>query len=255
MTDQRGDGADALSNRQRKILVKKIKKEQAEAASGMPIERSDPYQAPKVNGETEVHATGKSGKTIALKLGRLEYLQRRGVITPRMMSAGLWLADQWSGYFAPSSSSGIEDQAPGSVPSDPLARWSRGQRVMDNKGNPRTPPPTFRPRKPAAPCRSHDGFTYKRLENLQKWIRARRLIDHLTEFDRKLLIAVCVEGHTLSDAARLALGSRERAGNAQRLHRRALESLWRALTAIADEIEPPVTELVEQVEQEFAEAS
>lgn len=256
MTGIEGTGVSALSNRQRRILVKKIKKEQAEAANGNePPERPEPYKAPKVDGETEVHATGKSGHTIALKLCRLEYLQRRGVITQRQLTAGLWIAEQWSGYFAPSSTSGIEDQAPGSVPGDPLARWSRGQRVTGPNGKPRTPPPTFRPRKPAEPRRAHDGFSYKRLENLQKWIRARRLIDHLTDFDRKLLIAVCVDGHTMTDAARIAIGSRERAGNAQRLHRRALESLWRALTAIADEIEPPVSELVEEVEQEFAEAS
>jgi hypothetical protein len=251
-----GTGETVLSNRQRKILVKRIKAEQAAAPRPEPGPVPEAYQAPKVDGETAIHVTGKSGKTTSMKLSRLEYLQARGVINGRQYSAGIWFAARWQGYFAPSSSSGIEDQAPGSIPSDPLARWAKGQRTMTPHGKPRTPPPTFRPRKPSEPRRASDGFSHKRLDCLQAWIRARRLVDHLPAFDRKLLIAVAVDGHTLTDGARIALGSAERAGRAERLHRRALEAFWRILDAIADEIEPSVQNLEwDNDDLELAEAS
>lgn len=250
-------GADAvLSNRQRRLLRKRNQAAKATEPRPEPGPVPEAYQAPKVDGETTVHVTGKTGKTTSMKLSRLEYLQARGVINGRQYSAGIWFAARWQGYFAPHSSSGIEDQAPGSIPSDPLARWTRGQRTTTPHGKPRTPPPTFRPRKPAEPRRAHDGFSHRRLDSLQDWIWARRLVDHLPDFDRKLLIAVAVDGHTLSDGARLALGSAERAGRAERLHRRALEAFWRILDAIADEVEPTVQNLEwDNDDMEMAEAS
>lgn len=246
----------ALSNRQRRDLERRNRADKADEAKGLPRRQHEIHVAPEVNGEDEVRATGKTGRIVKLKLSRLEYLAHRNVITPRQLSAGLWLAERWAGYFAPGVSSGIEDRAPGIIPSDPLARWSRGQRTMDQHGNVRTPPPTFRPRRPSEPRFASDGYSDKRLDSMQRWIRARRLIDHLARFDREVLLGVCVDGLPLFDAAKRALGSAERAGRASRLLRRAQEALWSGLTAIADEIEPSVANLPEpEVEYEFAEAS
>lgn len=176
------------------------------------------------------------------KLSRLEFLVRREVIEPRQYSAGIWLAERWEAYFTPGASSGIEDHAPGSVPADPLARWTQGQRTTDARGRPRTPPPTFRPRRPSDDRRAHDGWSVRRCNALQAWVRANRLLQRLAGYDRVVVVLVAIDGLSLEEVVSYLTSSNRRAGGKQiAVVKRALQ---RGLDVIADEIEPATRQIV-----------
>lgn len=172
------------------------------------------------------------------KLSRLEYLVRKEVITPRQYTAGAWLAERWAAYFTPGVSSGIEDHAPGSIPSDPLARWVRGQRTMDTKGRPRTPPPTFRPRKPSELRRGHDGWSVARCDALQNWVRASRLLERLSAYERQVVMLVAVEGLSPEGAVTRMRGLTRRPPGRQL--KQCIIALCRGLEILAEEVEPSI---------------
>lgn len=228
-----------LSNRQRKLNTKRIRAEQAEAAAqaaanAVPKAPQPKYRAAKkVDGETVVQREGGYDQ----QLSRLEYLLSKGVIDGRQYDAGTWLAARWEGYFTPGSGAGIEAHAPGSIPADPLARWSKGQRTKDVHGNPRVPPPTFRPKRPSDGRRPHDGWSHSRLGALDRWIKANRLMQMLSPFDREITTLVAIEGYSLEEAWRFLRGGGP-IGGKQRAQVKA--ALCRGLDHVADETEPLV---------------
>jgi hypothetical protein len=201
------------------------------------------YQRPQLKGPDEIHATGQTGKTIVLKLSRLEYLLEKQIITPQQCDAGLWVAEAWAAYFTPAVTSGIDTHAPGSIPADPLARWAKGQTgfVVTKKGQVvrRDPPPTFRPRKPSDGRFSHDGWSIGRCNALNRWRRANRMLHALPDFQRQMVVCVAIEGASISDALRQITGA-SKGGKQVDAARRALQS---ALSELASELEPGIREI------------
>ena len=192
----------------------------------------------------EVSVEKPGGSSVRLvsverRLSRLEYLVRKEVITPRQYTAGAWLAERWAAYFTPGISSGIEDHAPGSIPSDPLARWVRGQRTTDTRGRPRTPPPTFRPRRPTEARRAHDGWSVSRCDALQQWVRANRLLTMLAPYQRSVVVMVAIEGLSLEDVIVRMTG--KVGGGKQRATVKG--ALQYGLDEIAEEVEPSIREI------------
>lgn len=196
----------------------------------------------------EFHVEKPGGNAVKLvaterKLSRLEYLMNRQIITPRQETAGTWLAERWAAYFTPGVSSGIEDHAPGSIPADLFARWAKGQTGFGKRGKQIVRvalPPTFRPRKPSAPRRAHDGWSVSRLGALQKWVSANRLLAQLDPMDRAVVVMVAVEGLSFEDVVRRLTGAKSAGGKQREAMKRAL---LRGLDAIADETEPRIIEI------------
>ena len=227
----------ALNKTQLRERARQIAAERVAAAKVEPKAPEPKFRAAApVNGETVVRREGGYDH----QLSRLEYLLSKGVITARQCDAGAWLAARWEAYYTPGSGAGIEAHAPGSIPADPLARWTRGQRTLDVHGNPRTPPPTFRPKRPSDGRRAHDGWSHSRLGALDRWIKANRLMQTLAAFDRETVTLVAIEGYSLEEAWRYLKGGGP-IGGKQRAQVKA--ALCRGLEAIAEEIEPSVREL------------
>lgn len=170
------------------------------------------------------------------RLSRLEYMVRNEIITPRQFTAGTWVAERWEAFYSPASSSGIEDHAPGWALTDPLTAWTRGQRVYDRHNRKRTPPPTFRPRRPSDGRTASDGWTQQRLDAMQNWMRTWRMLEAMRPLQRQAVMLIAIGGLSADEAVRRMRGDARRPAGRQL--RATLMALCVALDAIADEIEP-----------------
>lgn len=238
MTEEAAIIERAFSRTAKRKARKQVNAIKAQEPKPEPKAPETPFRATvAVNDDTVVRREGGYDQ----QLSRLEYLLSKGVITPRQADAGAWLASKWEAYFTPGVSSGIEDHAPGSIPSDPLLRWTRGQRTTDYRGKPRTPPPTFRPRRPSETRHGHDGWSGNRCEALQGWVRAQRLLAMLDSYEREVVVMVAIEGLGLVEAHMRLTGAVGRPGAKQLAN--VKRALHRGLDAVADDTEPTIREV------------
>lgn len=169
------------------------------------------------------------------RLSRLDKLLLRNVITPRQYDAALWLQARAEAYYSPGAPSLEDTASPYAGGADPTARWVRGQRTTTSSGKRRSPPPTFRPRRPGRTLASGDGWSAARCEALTDWVRAQRLLQTLDPYQARVVCLVVIDGLTIELAALRMLGG---AGKlAGRVRKTATLALCEALDAIADETE------------------
>lgn len=170
-------GTGALSNRQRRLLVKRIRKEKKDAPQPQPFHEAtttpDEYVTPiPANGDTIVHDQGQTGRPIAVRLDPLMKLRRAGRITEDQYKAGqAYLAIVQAFFVAKSGLSRIEAEATGSVRNgDPIRLYVKGRRTYVS---------TQKPRIIAAPRTSFDGWSGARFDAMEAMKRVRRALARL----------------------------------------------------------------------------
>lgn len=166
----------ALSNRQRKLLTKRIKAEQAAMPKPEPVAR-EVYEKPEVKHEDDLVIPGKSGKGAVLRIDNLQKLSAAGRISKVQADAGLNLIKIVSDFYTKTS---------------PFARESDMARQLGGDGDPirlylkarRTYVPTQRPRSPSSDRSHNDGWTGPKFLAMSDFAQVSKLMERLSEDER-----------------------------------------------------------------------
>jgi len=164
-----------LSNRQRKILAKRIRAEQASAPRQLADtpkrnrEREEYVQPAPADGENIIHEQGKTGRPIAVRLDPLMKLRRAGRITEDEYRAGEAYLAVVQAYYAAGSGlfrSDVE-HAVSTSGGDPIRLYGKGRRKYVS---------TQKPRIIAAPRTSFDGWSGARTDAMDALTRIKRAL-------------------------------------------------------------------------------
>lgn len=233
-----GQQGAALSNRQRKILAKKIKAEKALEPQATPAPR-EVYEKPEVKHEDDQVIPGLSGRGAILRADNLKKLWDAGKINAVQYSAGLdFVAIVEDFYASASGLARLSDEA-GRVggDGDPIKRYAKGRparRTEDGKVIGYIP--TQRPRNPSGTRMASDGWTHAKLDALSKFSRIARLVAAMPRDQRTALCLLVIDPErpylralSIAAATRRLFGYKD-ANTYARLTR------W--LAAALDELEP-----------------
>lgn len=183
-----GQQGAALSNRQRKILAKKIKAEKALEPQAAPAPR-EVYEKPEVKHEDDVIIPGLSGRGTVLRTDTLWKLYNAGKLNAVQYSAGVDYLRIVESYFASASGlAKLSDEA-GQVGGnrDPINRYLKARPMRLGYV------PTQRPRKPSS-SRSHgDGWTAAKLAAMGQFGRIAGLIQSLPVDHRRAICLLIID--------------------------------------------------------------
>lgn len=179
-----------LSNRQRRILVRRIREEQANMPKPdrpAPVE----YVAPVVRSDDDRVIPGLTGKGTILRLDTLAKLNETGKITPEQYSAGRDYLEIVETYFNRASGLAKLSEEAGRIggAADPITRYLKARPVRGGKGY----IPTQRPRNPS-PVRAHsDGWTPDKLDAMSEFSRMTRVVNGLPRDPRTALCVLVID--------------------------------------------------------------
>lgn len=232
-----GNSQAALSNRQRKILVKQIRAEKAAEPRPEPKAR-EIYEPAVAKHEDDRVIPGLTGRGAIQRLDTLGKLWESGKITPQQYSAGRDYLAIVEHYFACASGLAKLSEEAGRVggAGDPITRYLKGRPA-------RTQPdgsvvgyiPTQRPRNPSSYRPGSDGWTATKLNAMSEFSRMARLVDRLPR-DPRTALAVLVIDLNRPDIPALSLAAAVRRMYGHR-NVSVLNRIVRSLCTALDEID------------------
>ncbi len=226
-----------LSNRQRKILAKRIRAEQASAPKQ---ERPAPevYEPAVAKHADDRVIPGLTGKGAIQRLDTLGKLWESGKITPAQYSAGRDYLAIVEHYFATASGLAKLSEEAGRVggAGDPIARYLKARPArVERDGRITGYIPTQRPRNPSSYRPGSDGWTAMKLDAMSEFSRMARLVDRLPR-DPRTALAVLVIDHNRPDTPALSIAAAVRRMYGYR-DGRVLHKIIRSLCVALDEID------------------
>jgi len=149
-------GVEVLSNRQRKVLVKKIRAEQAAMPKPAPAPREE-FVKPEVRHADDTIIPGLTGRGTVKRLDTLDKLLGAGKINHVQYSAGMdYLRIVENFYSANSGLARISEEAPNAGGNnDPIRLYAKARRVYM---------PTQKPRNVSRTRTSFDGISGSRAQ-------------------------------------------------------------------------------------------
>lgn len=238
--NDRGTGETALSNRQRRILVKQIKAQKASEPRPEPVAR-EVYEKPEIKHADDQIIPGLSGRGAILRADNLKKLWDAGKLNAVQYSAGLDFVAIVEDFYASASGLAKLSEEAGRVggSGDPIARYIKGRPARTNSdGKVVGYIPTQRPRNPSGSRSASDGWTHAKLDAMSKFSRIARLVEQMPKDHRTALCTLVLDparpylpALTISAATRRVFGYKDTNTYAK---------LARWLAAALDEIEPEV---------------
>lgn len=190
----RGNGADVLSNRQRRILVKRIKADKASEPKPEPATR-EVYEKPEIKHADDTIIPGLSGRGTIKRLDTLDKLLKANKINGPQYCAGMDYLQIVEGYFATASGlAKLSDEA-GRVggDGDPIRLYAKGRPAREINGRRTGYIPTQRPRNPASSRAHNDGWTGTKLNSMAEFSRMAKLVGQLTRDQRQALCVLVID--------------------------------------------------------------
>lgn len=184
-----------LSNRQRKVLAKRIRAEQASAPKQ---ERPAPeHFEPAVARHADDRVIpGLTGRGAIQRLDTLGKLWEAGKITPAQYSAGRDYLAIVEHYFACASGLAKLSEEAGRVggSGDPITRYLKARPArLKRDGRITGYIPTQRPRNPSSYRPGSDGWTSTKLNAMTEFSRMARLVDALPRDPRTALAVLVID--------------------------------------------------------------
>ena len=239
MTAQ-GSGAAVLSNRQRKLLTKRIKAEQAAMPKPEPVVR-EVYEKPEIKHADDQIIPGLSGRGAILRADNLKKLWDAGKLNAVQYSAGLDFVAIVEDFYASASGLAKLSEEAGRVggSGDPIARYIKGRPARTNgDGKVVGYIPTQRPRNPSGSRSASDGWTHAKLDAMSRFSCVARLVEVMPKDQRDALCMLVIDPErphlrplTIAAACRRVFAS-------ARGRNYAILTNW--LASALDEIEPEV---------------
>lgn len=236
MSDLAEQTKPALSNRQRRILAKRIRAEQAAMPKSAPTR--EVYEPAVAKHEDDRVIPGLTGKGAIQRLDTLGKLWETGKITPQQYSAGRDYLAIVEHYFACASGLAKLSEEAGRVggAGDPIARYLKGRPVRKQPDGTVTGYiPTQRPRNPSSYRPGSDGWTSSKLAAMSEFSRMARLVERLPRDPRDALRILVID-QDRPDIPALSLGAAVRRMYGYR-DGRVLHKIVRALCVALDEID------------------
>lgn len=197
-----------LSNRQRKILAKRIRADQASAPKQ---DRPAPevYEPAVAKHADDRVIPGLTGKGAIQRLDTLGKLWESGKITPAQYSAGRDYLAIVEHYFACASGLAKLSEEAGRVggAGDPIARYLKARPArVERDGRISGYIPTQRPRNPSSYRPGSDGWTAMKLDAMSEFSRMARLVECMDRAPREALCVLVIDP-ARPDLPALSIGS------------------------------------------------